>query len=71
MSETVDTVLDLVRKMSDKERLDLIHSLMDNNLLFNDYEDLQDAMLIESRRHESTVNYMDFLDELRKEGKPV
>ncbi len=69
--QRVTDVLELVEKMSAEERLELICSLMDKNLLFDDYEDLQDALIIKARRNEPTTNYLDFLKELRKEGRPV
>lgn len=71
MTERVTNALELVKKMHSGERLELIRLLMDNDLLFDDYEDMQDALLIEARRKEPTSSYMDFLDELRKEGRPV
>jgi len=71
MTERVSNVVELVKEMGEEEKLELIRQLMDNSLLFDDYEDLQDALLIEARRNEPTTKYSDFLDELRKEGKPV
>ncbi|MDP8239064.1 MAG: hypothetical protein P9X24_08235 [Candidatus Hatepunaea meridiana] len=71
MTERVSNILELVREMGNNERMELIISLLDNDLLFDDYEDMQDSLIIKARRNEPTTNYMDFLDELRKEGRPV
>ncbi|MCF7810222.1 hypothetical protein K9N50_04455 [bacterium] len=71
MTEKVANVVELVKELDEKEILELIRQLMKDNILFDDYEDIQDTILIEARRNEPTTKFSDFLEELRKEGRPV
>ncbi len=68
MNERVNNVLEIVREMDDEERRELIRQLLDSNLIS---EDEEDALIIDSRRNDPTKPYRDFLEELRKEGRPV
>jgi hypothetical protein len=71
MTEKVANVVELVKELDEEEKLELIQQLMNDNLLFDDYEDLQDALLIEARRNEPAEDFGEFIDELRREGKLV
>lgn len=68
MKERVNNVLEIVREMDDDEKQELIRHFMDECLLS---EEEEDALVIASRRKDSTKPYSDFLEELKKEGRPV
>ena len=71
MTERVNNVVKLVKELDEHEKLELIRQLIDDSLLFEDYEDLQDALLIEARRNEPAEDYEEFIEKLRREGRPV
>ncbi|MBC8205023.1 hypothetical protein ISS30_05855 [bacterium] len=68
MFERVDNVIEVVGKMDDDEKRELIRRIIDENLL---PEDDEDALIIASRQNDPITPYSDFLDDLRKEGRPV
>ena len=68
MFERVENVLEVVSEMDDDEKRELIRRFIDENLLS---EDDEDALIIASRRNDPAAPYSDFLEELRKEGRPV
>ena len=68
MTKRVKNVIEAVREMDDSEKRELVRILLESGFLS---EDEEDALVITSRQSEPTRSYRDFLEELRKDGKPV
>ena len=71
MTERVTNVVELVKEMEDDEKLELISQLVRRDLLSDVIEDVEDLLLFISRRDEPATDFQDFLEELRREGRPV
>ncbi len=71
MTERVTNVVELVKEMEDDEKLELISQLVGRDLLSDVIEDVEDLLLFISRRDEPATDFHDFLEELRREGRPV
>ncbi|MDP8240439.1 MAG: hypothetical protein P9X24_15215 [Candidatus Hatepunaea meridiana] len=71
MTERVTNILELVKNMGDNERLELISQLFQNDIFSDIIEDVEDLLLYYSRRNEPTEDFMEFVEELRREGHPV
>ena len=71
MTERITNIVELVKKMDNDEKLELISQLVERDLLTDILEDVEDLLLYISRREEPAEDFQDFLKELRREGRPV
>ncbi|MCF7810227.1 hypothetical protein K9N50_04480 [bacterium] len=71
MTKNVTNVIELVKKLDGDERQELINQLVKNDLLNDIVEDVEDLLLYISRRDEPAEDFMEFIEELRREGRQV
>ncbi len=71
MTERVTNAVELVKKMRDDEKLELINQLVQDNLLGEIIEEVEDLLLFISRKNEPASDFKDFLKKLKLEGKQV